>query len=192
MKKLFPHPQDYLGGCNPRFTERNDDRGTTPPALADFRLGYLYQSPIDRPQVCLTYSDFQWQDQSEAVQWRGNRFEPFAPIVDRTPTLYLGFDRPLPADLISLYLDIQETALGNLLKWEYWDKTWLPLSVEDETRNLALPGMVSAIWAGVTASPTAAVLQASGDRVQLIDARQTAQFAPAICSTSAKKKKANW
>jgi hypothetical protein len=27
------------------------------------------------------------------------------------------------------------------------DKDWLPLSVQDETRHLALPGMVSAIWA---------------------------------------------
>jgi phage-related baseplate assembly protein len=154
---------------------------TVPPALAEFRLGYVYQSPPDAPQVCLTYNDFQWQDYSDQARWRGSSFEPFAVMADRTPTLYLGFDRPLPADLISLYFDIQEVAgqtQGALLKWEYWDgTTWLPLSVQDETRELALPGMISAVWAGVPALPAAAVLQAKGTQVQLIDARQSAQFA---------------
>jgi hypothetical protein len=66
-------------------------------ALADFRLGYLYQSPPDSPQVCLTHSDFQWQDYSEAIRWRGNSVEPLrrSPIA---PPTCISDSIVLPAD----------------------------------------------------------------------------------------------
>lgn len=153
---------------------------TTPPALAAFSIAYRYRSPRDRPQACLTYNDFQWQDYSDDVKGRGNNFAPFAPVEDRTPTLYLGFDKPLPPELVGLYLDIQEVeglAEGPPLRWEYWDgNDWLGLSVEDETRGLALPGMLAALWPGVPAPEQAMVLQASSTQVQLIEARQGARF----------------
>ncbi len=155
---------------------------TVPPALADMRLGYSYRSAWERPEHCLSYNDFQFEDHSRDVHWPGAFFAPFRPLADSTPALYLGFDRPLPADLISLYLDIQEEAgenEGPRLKWEYWDDTaWRPLTVQDETNNLALPGMVAALWPGVPVLPAAAVVHASGPRVQVSDTRQALRFAP--------------
>ena len=155
---------------------------THPPALADFRIGYQYQSPLDPPDACLTYNDFQWQDRSDNARWRGSSFEPFSWVEDRSPTLYLGFDRALPADLISLYLDIEEQETQTQspqLKWEYWDNTaWRSLSVADETRNLRLPGMVAGLWPGVPAAAPALILQANSNQAQLIDARDAVQFSP--------------
>lgn len=153
-----------------------------PPALEGFFLGYTYRSTRATPEYCLTYNDFQYEDHSRDARFPGSPFPVFRPTDDRTPTLYLGFDRTLPADLISLYLDIVEEAErieGPPLKWEYHDGAeWLPLSVEDETANFALPGMVAAIWPGGNGAAPATVVQANGAQAQLIDARQAARFAP--------------
>jgi phage-related baseplate assembly protein len=153
-----------------------------PPAWASLRLRYDYSSPQAQPQACLTYNDFEWQDHSDDARWRGGTFEPLSVVADRTPTLYLGFDGPLPADLISLYLDIQEVENqieGPALRWEYWDGTgWRSLTVEDETNDLALPGMVAALWPGVPTPPAATVVATGEKQVQLLSARLAARFSP--------------
>ena len=151
-----------------------------PPALDAFTFGYVYQSPPDAPQAALTYNDFQWIDRSKDVRWRGAGFEPFSVMADRTPTLYFGFDGPLPSDAVSLFLDIEEIAdfqRGPTLRWEYWNgSAWSALTVGDETGNLALPGVVQMLWPGVPAVPRAAMVQAQGDTVRLVEPRLAAQF----------------
>ncbi|MCL4870814.1 MAG: putative baseplate assembly protein [Anaerolineae bacterium] len=153
---------------------------TTPPALSWVKLGYLYQSPAEPPQACITYNDCQWLDRTDEVQWQGSSFEPFSLAADHTPTLYLGFDKPLPADLISLYLDIQEVSgrtTGPVLKWEFWNgKNWLPLTIQDETAHLVLPGMVSVLWPGTRLLPTTEAIQASGTQIEVASAQQAARF----------------
>jgi hypothetical protein len=146
------------------------------------RLGYVYRSPWERPQHCLTYNDFEFEDHTQDVRWPGSLFPAFHPVADLTPALYLGFNRPLPTDLVSVYMDVRENAdiaQGPPLEWEYYDNSaWRPLSVEDETQNLALPGMVKALWPGVKRGKTAAVTQASETRVALTNHRDAALFAP--------------
>jgi uncharacterized phage protein gp47/JayE len=118
-----------------------------PPALAKFRLGYTWQYGPFHPDKVFTYNDFQYQDATEAARWPGTVFAPFALVNDVTPALYLGFDRELPVDRLSLYLDLQEAPddlKGPALEWEYWDGfDWAHLQVEDETSNLRVPGMIS-------------------------------------------------
>lgn len=151
-----------------------------PPALDAFTFGYVYRSPPDVPQAALTYNDFQWFDRSQDVRWRGTGFEPFSVMADRTPTLYLGFDGSLPSDVISLFLNIAEIPdhqRGPTLRWEYWNgSAWSALTVSDGTNHLALPGMVQMLWPGVPAVPRAAIIQAQGNTVRLVEARQAAQF----------------
>lgn len=153
-----------------------------PPVLDNLFIGYTYHSPKEAPQYCLAYNDFQWSDHTRNTNWRGDAFAPFQPVEDPTPAVYLGFDRPLPADRIGLYLDIQETPAGAQnppLRWEYWDgSSWLPLSVEDETLELKLPGMIFVLWPGVPAQPASAVIQTEGSLVTLVDTRQAARFQP--------------
>ena len=122
-----------------------------PPALATFRMGYTWEyGPFFADQV-ITYNDFRYQDYTYEARWPGKTFPPFERSSDLTPTLYLGFDKQPPVDLIGLYFDIvenQEDTEGPALTWEYWDGfAWRPLSVEDETQRLRLPGIASFIAA---------------------------------------------
>jgi Baseplate J-like protein len=119
------------------------------PALADFRLCYAWIYGPFHPEHVFAYNDFQFEDRTAEALWPGQTFQPFKPVRDATPALYLGFDRQLPVDRINVYCDIVEQrgeTLGPTLLWQYWDGlTWEDLSVEDETRYLRVPGLVSFI-----------------------------------------------
>lgn len=122
-----------------------------PPVLFDFRLGYIWQYGPFYPERALIYNDFQYEDQTEAAKLPGMIFQPFMPVRDITPALYLGFDRKLPVDRLNLYFDLveqREEGQGPALLWEYWnDGNWRELAVEDETNYLRVPGMLSFIAA---------------------------------------------
>jgi hypothetical protein len=123
-----------------------------PPNLEGLRLGYVYRSQPAAPERTLTENDFQFTDRSDTALTRNTPFAPFSAVADLSPTLYLGFDAPLPTDLISLYLDLEEIvgeAQGPALEWEGWDgEAWVPVRERDGTRGLAVPGMVSVPWPG--------------------------------------------
>ncbi len=153
-----------------------------PPGLSGVRLGYVYRSPEDPADACITYGDFAWQDHTDDARWRGGSFEPFGPVADRTPTLYLGFDRALPADVIGLFLDVagqEGVDDGPALRWETWDgTTWLPITVSDETANLARQGIVRAVCPGTAPPVSALVLRAEGIALEVADAPQALRFRP--------------
>jgi hypothetical protein len=142
-----------------------------PPSLDSLTLGYLYQSPGVPPDRCVTHGDFAWIDRSIDVASPGNPFEPFAPVADTAPTLYLGFDGPLPADTIGVWFDFAQTdaqASGPSVRWEYADgNSWIPLSVEDETDGLVQPGITRINYPGVAEIPTTLVIAAADSTVQL-------------------------
>lgn len=122
-----------------------------PPVLSAFRIGYKWQSGIANAEQVLTYNDFRFEDRAYEARWPGSTFLPFKQVEDTTPAFYLGFDKKLPVDRLGLYLDIEEKrgqTLGPALVWEYWNGSeWRRLSVEDESRNLSLPGILSFIAA---------------------------------------------
>jgi hypothetical protein len=122
---------------------------TQPPALADLRVGYVWQHGPFYPEHVLAYNDFQYEDRTEEARLPGETFKPFKPVEDRTPSLYLGFDRKLPVDRLGILFDIEEQrddTNGPALLWQYFDGfSWEDLSVEDETQNLRAPGIVSLI-----------------------------------------------
>jgi hypothetical protein len=118
-----------------------------PPLLADVRLAYVYRSPRALPQRCLTFNDFAYEDHAADLSAPTLGFAAFRAVADVTPALYLGFDKALPIDLVSLFLDIQEqeeTTDGPPLTWEYWDGAdWVELAVQDDTARLVRPGMLA-------------------------------------------------
>lgn len=122
---------------------------TQPPALAEFLLGYTWQHGPFNPEHVLTYNDFQYEDQTEEAKWPGQTFQPFKPVGDVAPGLYLGFDTKLPVDRLGILFDIMEQrgdTKGPPLLWQYWDGiSWEDLTVEDETQDFRLPGLVSFI-----------------------------------------------
>jgi hypothetical protein len=162
-----------------------------PPALEKLLITYSYQAPWTFPQHCVTYNDFQWAVHSRDVRWPGHQFPAFSPVADATPTLYLGFDKPLPNDYVSLYLDIEEApAEGPPLVWEAWNGAeWEEIDVNDETGMLSRPGMISfvpplvaprasanltsaAADQAITSSPLDAALFKAGDSVLIEQAPQ--------------------
>jgi hypothetical protein len=151
-----------------------------PPALRALFLGYSYRSKWETPEECLTKNDFQFEYHGLDVRAPGSFFPPFKPVADALPALYLGFDRPLPNDLVSLYFDAQEAGSPTPpLVWEAWDGTaWHALSVTDGTAGLAQPGVVSFIPPEVAPRPTVAVSQASGISILTNSAADAAVFRP--------------
>jgi hypothetical protein len=122
---------------------------TQPPALSKFLLGYTWQHGPFPPEHVLAYNDFHYEDRTEEAKWPGQTFQPFKPVSDVTPALYLGFDKKLPVDRLGIFFDIAEQrgdTNGPALLWQYWDGfTWQDMAVEDETRNFRLPGLVALI-----------------------------------------------
>jgi hypothetical protein len=119
------------------------------PAVQTFRMGYVWQHGPFHAEKVLAYNDFQYTDYTEEAIWPGRSFSPFSHMADLTPALYLGFTQKLPVDRLNLFFDIaedlQETE-GPALMWEYWDGfDWSALTVQDETNDLRLPGMLSLI-----------------------------------------------
>lgn len=149
-----------------------------PPALDTPCLGYVYSSPWTVLDQCLTYNDFQWQNHTHDVRWPGTSFLLFSTTSDTTPSLYLGFDQPLPNDYVSLYLDIDETTPpATPLVWEGWDGTqWQPLQPVDETRGLSLPGMVAFVAPAVVPRPQVSFISANASQVVTTSAQDAARF----------------
>ncbi|HET9345456.1 MAG TPA: putative baseplate assembly protein [Candidatus Limnocylindrales bacterium] len=152
-----------------------------PPAVASLALSYEYVSSLDVAEHCLTWNDFQWQDHTQDAAWHGSPFAPFQATADATPALYFGFDKPLPADQIGLYLDVVEVpgeSAGPQLRWETWDGAgWVPLPVADDTRDLALPGMIRMLWPGQPAQPELQIVRWSGSKLVVADPRPLPRFA---------------
>lgn len=145
-----------------------------PPLLADIRLGYTWKFEASSPERALAYNDFQYEDHTAELATSGafflpfkfllvapdssrnalatpsDSFLPFKPMADATPGLYLGFSKKLPADRVALYFDIVENpgdSSGPEMVWEYFNGDWREFPVEDETRNLRVPGIISFIGA---------------------------------------------
>ncbi len=164
---VFENVIENNGGQNSKVTVEEPN----PPTIGDMRLGYSYRSTWEQPDHCLTHNDFQFKIHSRDVRVPGGFFPPFRPVPDVTPALYLGFDRPLPNDFVSLYLDIEERdRVPPPLVWEAWDGIrWRELSVTDGTDGLQRPGMVSFIAPEVAPRPETPVTQASGNQINLTD-----------------------
>lgn len=128
-----------------------------PPMLAGFYMGYDYISPVDPAEHCFTWNDWQWDDRTSAAHWGGSPFEMLFPMADRTPSLYFGFDKPLPAGVVSLLLNVKlkrPVTEGPALAWQYWDGgQWQNLNAQDDTHGLAVPGIVSVAWPGAASVP---------------------------------------
>jgi len=134
----------------PRSTPRSISFSVTQaPVLADLRVSYKWlNGPFPFEQV-FTYNDFQFVDRTNNALWPGLPFPPYQLVGDVTPALYLGFDKLLPVNNFGIYFDIAEEAgvtEGPALVWEYWNGAgWAEVVAEDETQQLALPGMITFI-----------------------------------------------
>lgn len=157
-----------------------ETREVVSPVVARIVLGYYSRSPLTAPEACHTCNDFTWVDASAAVPTRGSALRPFTVSDDPTPALYLGFDRPLPTDVLSIYADVEEvpgTESGPVLVWEAADDgSWVPVATSDATANLALPDTVRLAYPGAATLPSGRGMQTASTRVEFIDPQVAGRF----------------
>lgn len=153
---------------------------TSAPVLRFLHLAYDWRPAFQSVEQCCTHNDFQFTLRSDAVRWPGQFFAPFTPVADATPSIYLGFDAPLPNDLVSLYLDVDESDDDQpALVWEAWDgERWRELSLADDTRSMQRPGVVSFVPPAGADRPQAAVRLASERDIVVASALDAARFQP--------------
>ena len=123
-----------------------------PPIIATVTLQYGYQTDAETLDHCLAFNDFVFTDHSHACIWPREVFEPFVPIEERLPAVHLGFDKPLPQGLVSLFVHVPagpaDTAADekNAYVWEYrGPRGWDELGVLDETDGFRRSGMIQFI-----------------------------------------------
>jgi predicted phage baseplate assembly protein len=125
--------------------------GAQPPLIAQVSVGYAFSTPAVEPDYCQTRNQFTWADHHEAIRWGRQPFAPFQPLPDPGPAVYVGFDRPLPVGLVSLFADIDDAAAtevqpGAALLWEYNSASgWSDLSVRDGTAGFQRSGTIQFI-----------------------------------------------
>ncbi len=150
-----------------------DERPLRPPAAK--HIVFRYREDYREIRHCLSFNDFRFTDFTDTAKSEFDIFQPFEPEVDESPTLYLGFDRPLPNRSQSVYLDMaEELGLSGLpeenvevmtaelsryhterlaawegaqrVVWEYFDgSVWAPLVVEDGTAGFTRSGFLDLV-----------------------------------------------
>lgn len=121
---------------------------TAAPVVSKLTLSYTYLTDPESLDYCLSRNEFQFEDHTEDVRWPNRSFDPFWPVSDQQPALHFGFDQPLPAGLVSLYVQVPgteelEPGTASAFAWEYLSRSgWLQLGVRDETNGLRQSGML--------------------------------------------------
>lgn len=125
-----------------------DEKPLRPPALRS--VAFKYREEYKDVRHVLTYNDFQYKDATEDARTEYTLFQPFSPVREESPTLYLGFDNKFTNEAHSLYFQMAEK-LGlegqgdeeQRVIWEYWNgKEWASLTVRDGTKGFCESGFV--------------------------------------------------
>jgi hypothetical protein len=149
-----------------------------PPALAGIAIGYTYRSAWTPPDQSLSWNDFLVESHTPTTMSPAPQYAPYHPVADTLPALYLGFNKPLPNDELSLFFDIVESDTdGPPLVWEAWSAgSWQTLAVSDDTGALARSGMVAFLDPAAPARPSANITSAAGTLVTATSALAAAAF----------------
>jgi Baseplate J-like protein len=122
------------------------------PVIQKLTAGYTISTGGVAPNHCFTFNRFSFVDVTEACLWGRRPFQPFEAGDDPTPAVYLGFDKPLPVGLISLYADVPNPGEADSLSgasayaWEYASPLgWSELAVHDETAGFQQSGVIQFI-----------------------------------------------
>ncbi len=136
-----------------------DEHPLRPPTLKDLKFKFQEEShPFEKVFV---YNDFVYTDHSAIAAQEYKPFQAFQPVVEESPTLFLGWAAPFPNDACKVYFhvvagdkrggrsalrsfhDRSEGDVEQRVVWEYWDgKTWAPLAPRDSTENFTQSGFI--------------------------------------------------
>ncbi len=152
-----------------------------PPVLDGVEITYRSASELVAPERATSFDDAEWRDHTPALAWPGPGFAPFRACRDGAPALYLGFEAPLPAETIGLFLDVAERpdARPLALRFEAWNGSgYQPVAVEDGTRGLTASGIVHLVWPGDAGAEPSLVVRGTGATVTLGDPGAGLRYPP--------------
>ncbi len=156
-------------GVPASYTQNSDHTYTyqpatfTPPVVSAVTITATTPPQPPAPvTACLTYNDFDYVDHSADAAGHGSPFTPFTPTADVQPALYLGFDVPFSQRSVTLFLELEpplpeqvgaeqlaasDPADAARLTWEYYAGLtgWQSLNAVDETSALTDRGLVTFI-----------------------------------------------
>lgn len=126
-----------------------------PPQLARLSVSYAYETAPTELDHALTLNGAEFRDVTSAFRWGRANVTPFRPVEDREPSVYLGFDAPLPIGLVSLFAEVAGVEGAGVATrstpfvWEYRSASgWSELAVLDETGGFRASGMIQFIGPG--------------------------------------------
>lgn len=132
-----------------------DTRPLRPPTLKSLSLRFVEESqPFEH---VVAYNDFVHTDYTTLAREQMKAFQPFTPISEESPTLYMGFKEPFTNDTSLLYFDLvehqgpgkrlqagrgetsrslEQAQTEQVIAWEYWGgRDWKDLVVRDHTHG---------------------------------------------------------
>jgi len=129
-----------------------------PPSIKSITIDYSHTSPPQDMDCIVSENNFDFVNHSQRSLVGREAFSLFTSAGSAGPAVYLGFERPLSNRPVTLYADVEESSrdshfAGNgrmpvRLIWEYASSSmsgWAPLWIQDETRGLTEPGLISFI-----------------------------------------------
>jgi hypothetical protein len=149
LTSILPANTYTNGSIGPPLSPSIAAASLQPPVVKLLTLKYSYYTDPTLLDHCLSRNDFVFEDHSEACRWPDQTFTPFHPVSDIQAAVHFGFDKPLPAGLVSLYADIPQAvaqgprAAASPFFWEYFSANgWSELGVLDETSGFQRSGMI--------------------------------------------------
>lgn len=129
-----------------------EERPLRPPILT--RTNLRFADPERPAALVMAENDGVFSDFSDLNQAGQTEFELFQTVEEASPTLYIGFEKPLPNEEIKLYfklreeLEVQPEASDmpsqQVIEWEYFAGTqWKNLFAKDETNGFSRSGFVT-------------------------------------------------
>jgi phage-related baseplate assembly protein len=142
-----------------------DPKPLKPPTCKNVSLRFVEQEhPFER---VLSYNDFVYTDYTALAAEEMKSWQPFLPVSEESPTLYLGFKDPFPNERNQVYFEIAEgegagrglragpghTAkilsqihAEQVITWEYWNgKDWQNLVTRDHTYGFTQSGFIELV-----------------------------------------------
>jgi phage-related baseplate assembly protein len=139
-----------------------DTRPLRPPTLKAISLRFVEQEhPFER---VIAYNDFVHTDYTQIAAEEMKPWQPFLPVSEESPTLYLGFRDPFPNERSQIYFDLAESEgpgrrlragagmtskhlaqvhAEQIINWEFWNgKEWMGLIVRDHTFGFTQSGFI--------------------------------------------------
>ncbi len=139
-----------------------DTRPLRPPTLKTLALRYVEDhQPFEK---VLAYNDFVHTDHTNFAKEELKPFQPFTPVAEESPTLYMGFREPFPNANNGVFFDLVEhegpgrrlradrgdtsksleaAKTEQVIAWEYWGgREWKSLVVQDRTHGFVQSGFI--------------------------------------------------